>query len=184
MDGRRARFLDRQDAGDGGADTRRRGLDVPVALMSVARRHSHVAMTEQPRNDRDRHAVHHGMPREHRSKVMKANVTDSGPATDGVPWPGADDAWTFRVAWRRKHEQARSTGLTLDDATSLGIEKNVARAGHAVGECQRVPFDLRPAQGEDFAHAATVSRSSRTMSDCCIAAGRFRTCRSSARFRR
>ena len=74
------------DPGDLLPDPLGRRLDLPVSEVGVAERHADVGMTEQPRDHRHRHRVHHRVAGVRVPEIVKPDVLDAGLAPD--PGPG------------------------------------------------------------------------------------------------
>ena len=67
------------------ADPLCRGLDIRVREMGVTQSHSHVAVAEQPRDDRHGNAVHDGVSGHRAAKIVQAHILDSDLLADPVP---------------------------------------------------------------------------------------------------
>ena len=67
------------------ADALGRGLDFPVPEMGVAQCHAHIAVAEQPRDDRHRYPVHHRVARQRMAQVVKADILDPCFLADPIP---------------------------------------------------------------------------------------------------
>ena len=132
-----------------------RGFDVVVTEMGVAQGHAHIAMSEQPGDDGHRHAVQHRMARVGVAQIVKADILDAGFPPHPVPQREMGTARTGRIERRREYETARATRLEFENAPGLGIQRNPSRPRLAVDEEQSVVIDLRPAQPDDLASAAT-----------------------------
>ena len=63
----------------------RRRLDIPIGDMRVAQGHPHVPVAEQPRDDRQRDALHDRVAGEGMAQIVEARVFQPGPHLDLVP---------------------------------------------------------------------------------------------------
>ena len=111
-------------------------------------------MTEQPGDDRNRHAVHHRVTGMGMAQIVKANVLDARLAPGAIPEGKVAVAGPVGISRRRKDEGASAVRSALENVPGLGIEGNDPGSGLAVGEDQPVAVDLRPAQSEDLVPAA------------------------------
>ena len=79
--------LHAHECANGLPDSLGRCLDFLVPEVGVAQRHPHIAVTEQPGDDRDGHAVHHCVTRMSVAQVVKADILHAclpdGPDTKG-----------------------------------------------------------------------------------------------------
>ena len=148
-----ASLLARHRPGHGRADPLRGVLDVLVREMGVTQSHPHVAVAEQPRDDRHRDAVHDRVTGQIMSQVVQAHVLDSGLGPDPVP---QREVWVMRAFWTargREHERALPARLAFDDAPCPGAEIHLPRSGLGVGEGDGVAVDCVPAKRENLAPA-------------------------------
>ena len=109
------------------------GLDLVVSEMGVAQRHADVGVTEHPRDDRHRDAVHHRVAGKGMTEVVKADILDAGFAADPVPERKIGTEGSIRIARRREHEGTCVSRLPFEDAPGLAVEGDLSRARLAVG---------------------------------------------------
>ena len=76
-------------------------LDSPIVEMGVAQRHADVGVTEHPRDDWHRNAVHHRVARMGMTEVVKADILDTGLAANPVPQREIVAVRPTRIARRR-----------------------------------------------------------------------------------
>ena len=130
-------------------------LDFPVPEMGVAKRRADIGMTEQPRDQRHRHAVHHRVAGMGVAEVVKANVLDARLAPGAVPERKVAAAGPGEISRRRKDERASAARPAFENAPGRSVEGNDPGPRLAVGEDQPVAIDFRPAQPKDLAPAAS-----------------------------
>ena len=87
------------------------------------------------------------------AQVVQAHILDTSLLADPVPKREMGSMRALGIAHGRKHERALPTGLTLDDATSSGVEIHLPRAGLGIAKGDGVSVHLVPAQGENLAPA-------------------------------
>ena len=133
----------------------RRFLDLAISQMGVTQRRPHIGMTEQPGDDRNRHAVHHRVAGMGVAEIVKANVLEARLAPGAVPERKISAAGPGGISRGRKDERASAARPAFENAPGRGIEGNDPGAGLAVGEDQPVAIDFRPAQPKDLAPAAS-----------------------------
>ena len=130
-------------------------LDFPVPEMGVAKRRADIGMTEQPRDQRHRHAVHHRVAGMGVAEVVKANVLDARLAPGAVPERKVAAAGPGEISRRRKDERASAARPAFENAPGRSVEGNDPGPRLAVGEDLPVAIDFRPAQPKDLAPAAS-----------------------------
>ena len=129
------------------------GLDFPVCEMGVAQRRADIGMTEQARDHRHRHPVHHRMAGVGVPKVVKTNILDARLLSGAVPKGKVAAAGPGGISGGRKDKGAFAARPAFKDMPGLDIERNDPRSRLAVGEDEPVAVDLRPAQPDDLAPA-------------------------------
>ena len=123
--------------------------------MGVAERHSDVAVTEEPGDDRHRDSAHDRMTGHCVSQVMEAHILDPRIPAYRIPQAIHITAWTPETAWRGKHECTISAGLALENTACPGIQGHRPGTGLAVGKDQGIAMEFRPAKIKDFPPAAS-----------------------------
>ncbi|MDE0049333.1 MAG: hypothetical protein OXO52_06080 [Rhodospirillales bacterium] len=88
-------------------------------------------------------------------KIVKPAVFDPGFAAHPVPQPEIAVARTRRIARGREHEGAALLRLAFKDTPALRVQRDLPGPGLAFGEHQHVVLDLRPAQADHLAPAAS-----------------------------
>ena len=144
-----------QECGDGLSHPLRRCLDLAISQMGVTQRRPHIGMAKQLGDDRNRHAVHHRVACVGVAEVVKANVLDAGFPPGAIPEREVAAAGPGGISRRWKDEGASAARPAFENAPGWGIEGNDPGPGLAVGEDQPVVIDLRPAQPENLAPAAS-----------------------------
>ncbi len=132
-----------------------RCLDLAISQMGIAQRRAHIGMTEQPGDDRNRHAVHHRVAGMGVAEVVKANVLNAGFPPGAIPEREVAAAGPGGISRGRKDERASTARPAFENAPGRSVEGNDPWPGLAVGKDQPVAIDFRPAQPEDFAPAAS-----------------------------
>ena len=90
--------------------------------MGVTQRRSHIGMTEQPGDDRNRHAVHHRVAGMGVAEIVKANVLEARLAPGAVPERKISAAGPGGISRGRKDERASAARPAFENAPGRGIE--------------------------------------------------------------
>lgn len=143
-------------ARDVSADVVDRAMNRIVGKVSVALRRSRLSVTEHLGNDRKAVIVPSGDTGEGMSKIVKANVFESGFDPDVLPCFLQPDIMSAAIAW----EDKVSVGATrngLQDVQCIATNFNDFRARLAVGKSNErtVPVDVTPTKGQDFRLSAS-----------------------------
>ena len=165
------------------ADPLCRGLDIPVREMGITQSHPHVAVAEQPRDDRHRDAVHGGVTGHRAAKIVQAHILDSDLLADPLPEQEMGVMRAPGIARRRKHERALLTGLARNNAPRPSVEIHLPRSWYRQGRwCLRPPRSGAMERISPLRHP--VSNSNRMMSAWRARRVSVRACWPSARCNR